>query len=176
VDVSNKPYKNSEAMMNDPEPLLMEADSSAPLFAAWQDRYLLTVTGAQQLAFPSQWVAEIMVVERSQILSLPFYHPMLLGVVHQRGMIIPLITLSQPQRSGNRSSQFTVIRLNQSVAHLAGVGITVDRVVGTSAQTTEQPQSAHSPLRIFQPTQIPASVWQPRHASQVASPYVTISD
>ncbi|MBW4471617.1 MAG: chemotaxis protein CheW [Stenomitos rutilans HA7619-LM2] len=129
-----------------------------------QERYMLTQVGQQQLVFPTRWVGEIMLVERSQILKLPFYDRSLLGLMHHGGTIVPLLdahplileTLGQDARSRTLKESLTVVRLRSTIDGLAGVGIVVDRVIGSvsSEQITE--------LRLFQRSDIPNHLWQPR--------------
>lgn len=129
-----------------------------------QSRYMLTQVGQQQLMFLSQWVSEIMLIDRSQILNLPFYDRALLGLVHHNGNIVPLLsarlllleTLSQDGRSRALKETLTVLRLSPTVDGLAGVGIVVDHVVAslTPEQVAEQ--------RLFKLSDIPSHLWQPR--------------
>ena len=129
-----------------------------------QSRYLLTQVGQQQLIFPSLWVSEIMLIERSQVLNLPFYDRTLLGVVHHNGNIVPLLsahrllveTLSQDGRLKALRETLTAIQLNPAASGLAGVGIVVDQVIGslTRDQIGEQ--------RLFQLSDLPGHLWQPR--------------
>ncbi|MBI4785360.1 MAG: chemotaxis protein CheW [Oscillatoriophycideae cyanobacterium NC_groundwater_1537_Pr4_S-0.65um_50_18] len=138
-----------------------------------QSHYLLTHVGNQTIAFPSQWVAEIVLAERSRILALPFYSPLLLGVFHHQGLILPIITgriLLPEERNQDISlampkETLSVIRLGQSAEHLAGIGIVVDRVIDRvvdrdrgvdSTQPKELQQTIH-----FQLADIPNPIWQP---------------
>jgi chemotaxis signal transduction protein len=156
--------------------LPVDIETTSFSLQSFQSRYILTQVGPQKIGFPSQWVAEIMLVERSQILKLPFYNSMLLGVVHHQGSIIPLVTLqlsnsvsqsrvNQPFRT---QETLTAIRLNPSVSALPGVGLIVDRVIGSisheqllaneqKAKGTSYPQ-----IEVFQPESIPPSIWQPQ--------------
>ena len=110
-------------------------------FNALQTRYIITQMGNQQLVFPAQWVAEIILIELSQILNLPFYNSMILGVVHHQGSIVPLLSslmllskkLDQDVRFRMTKETLTVIRLGQSLEKFAGVGIVVEKVVGSFA-------------------------------------------
>ena len=128
-----------------------------------QSRYILTQVGQQQLVFPSRWVGEILLIDRSQILNLPFYDRALLGIVHHNGNIVPLLsahsllveTVSQNARFKAPRETLTAIQLNLTANGLAGVGIVVDQVIGslTPEQLTEQ--------RLFQLSDIPSQIWQP---------------
>ena len=146
-----------------------EADS-LPL-KSFQGRYILTLVGHQKIAFPSQWVAEIILIERSQILNLPFYDSRLLGVVHHHGSIIPLVTLQNFNPMSQRSriqETLTVIRLSQLIDELSGVGLIVDQVIGSisseqlSANDPKTRASSNAQIELFKPEKISPSIWQPR--------------
>ncbi len=141
----------------------LSTENSSFLEQSLQRRYILTHVGNQQLVFPAQWVIEIMLIERSQILNLPFYDSRLLGVVHHQGNIVPLIAYplllskkrGQDLRFRARKESLMVIRLSPAVDKLAGVGIVVEQVVGslTTEPSPEQP--------IFQLSDLPNNIWQP---------------
>jgi chemotaxis signal transduction protein len=135
---------------------------------SWQDRYILTQVGQQRLAFLSSLVTEILVIERSHILALPFYDPAVLGVVHQRGNVIPLIHLqSLGTAKGNHSALFhrretlTVVRLNQLASNLGGVGIVIDQIMNS---ISHDQLSSNSSIALFQPEEIPPRLWRPIRA------------
>ena len=143
---------------------------------SFQSRHILTQVGHQQIGFPSQWVAEIMIVERSQILKLPFYDSMVLGVVYHHSSIIPLVALqftnlvSQVRINQRPRIQetLTAIRLSQSVNELSGIGLIVDRVIGSisheqlSAKESKATAASDPQIEVFQLERIPPSIWQPR--------------
>lgn len=141
----------------------INTEDSPSFFPSLQKRYILTRTGNQQLVFPTQWVAQIMLIERSQILKLPFYNSKLLGVVHHQGNIVPLIssyilhseTIDQDIRFRGRKDLLTVILLGQSVDQLAGVGIVVEKIIGSIAAEPSPDQ------HIFQLSDLPSHIWQP---------------
>lgn len=143
-------------------------DRFSSAMPALKSRYLLTHIGDQALAFPSQWVAEIILVERSQVLSLPFYSSLLLGVVHHQGTIVPLIAvhgllsnkLNQEIRPAMLKETLSVVRLGPQAEHLAGVGIVVEQVIEQAIDdfTTESSTS----YNIFQPSDVPSQIWQPQ--------------
>ena len=136
-----------------------------------QNRYILTFVGEQQLAFPSQWVAEIILVERSRVLPLPFYSPMFLGVVHHQSDIVPLIssyavlpeTLNQPLQGSLMKETLSVIRLGTSVGKLAGVGLVVERVAGSVSEA--QISASESTIRRLELQDMPNQVWRPQRWS-----------
>lgn len=129
-----------------------------------QQRHLVTQAGQQQLAFPLQWVSEIMLVEQSHILALPFYDPMLFGVLHDKGDIVPLLVAPLAGKAETAAfiqslktkRTLTAVRLNRAAGRLAGVGLVVDRVIERTAAESS------SSVRIFQLEDIPSTVWQPR--------------
>ncbi|NJP10023.1 MAG: hypothetical protein HC866_11520 [Leptolyngbyaceae cyanobacterium RU_5_1] len=139
-----------------------ESHSISPL-QSFQGRYVLTQVKSQQLIFPSQWVAEVILVERTQILFLPFYHPMVLGVIHHQGAIVPLISahlllsakLGQDIRFTAVKEMLTIVRFSEATHRLTGVGIVVEHVVGslTEDQVTDQHR--------LQLSDIPEEIWQP---------------
>lgn len=154
----------------------LESETSLFPFPSFQKRYILTQVENQQLAFPTQWVTEIILVERSQILTMPFYHSMVLGVVHHQGSIIPLITLprinqgqqTQVVQKNRIQETMKVIHLAESVNKLSGVGLIVEQVIGSISHeqllANEQKQLENFPsqIEVFQPDRIPPSIWQPR--------------
>ncbi|HEY9833049.1 MAG TPA: chemotaxis protein CheW [Stenomitos sp.] len=156
--------------------LPVDIETHAFSLQSFQRRCILTQIGEQKISFPSQWVAEIMLIERSQILNIPFYDSRLLGMVHHQGNIIPLVTLQlanpvsqerliQRQRIQDK---LTAIRLSSSVSELSGVGLIVDQVIGSISQEqlllNQQPttESSNDSIEMFQPERIPQVIWQPR--------------
>ncbi|HEY9627894.1 MAG TPA: chemotaxis protein CheW [Coleofasciculaceae cyanobacterium] len=138
-----------------------------------QSHHLLTQVGNQTVAFPSHWVAEIILAERSRILSLPFYSSLLLGVFHHQGLILPIITghlllpkeLDQDISLAIPKETLSVIRLGSPAEHLSSVGIVVDRVIDRVVDTVQvvdgiQPKKLKQTI-LFQLADIPNSIWQP---------------
>ena len=122
-----------------------------------QSRYILTHVVGQSLAFPASWVTDILVIERSQVLVLPFYNPEVIGVVHYQGKIVPLVSahfLTQQHEQVIKQT-LVAIRLSQPL-DVAGVGVVVDRLVDslTAEQLTTE--------RVFQPDDLPSCLWQPQ--------------
>lgn len=123
-----------------------------------QKRYLLTCVGEQSLAFPAHWVTDILVVERAQVLALPFYNSEVLGVVHYQGKIVPLVSahfIFTKQQQVMKQTLMAV-RLGEHLKALAGVGVVVERLVASliAEQLTVE--------RVFQPCDLPSSLWQPQ--------------
>ncbi|NET38257.1 MAG: hypothetical protein F6K19_40710 [Cyanothece sp. SIO1E1] len=140
-------------------------------------RYIYTQVGQQQLMFPFQWVAEILQLERSQFLKLPFYHPMMLGLMHYAGTLVPLIsaydilaqkTSQTPDLSAMKES-LTAIRLGSVTGRLAGIGLVVDRVIGNVSEH-EIVQMESNSFK-FSLQDIPEQIWKPtRSASTLIKP------
>ncbi|MBD1868938.1 chemotaxis protein CheW [Leptolyngbya sp. FACHB-671] len=110
---------------------LMQGETELTTSPSLQDRYILTQVGDQQFAFPSVCVAEILLIERSQILALPFYDAAILGVVHNHGRIVPLVEIQRlfKKTSGLMRETVNVVQLSQETEHLAGIGIVVDQIL-----------------------------------------------
>jgi chemotaxis signal transduction protein len=190
----NKLYRGSEGLMDvspNVSPAISNVDDSIDVsidlsnaaelndslsVPALPYRYVLTWVGQQPIAFLSQWVAEIIIVERSKILNLPFYAPSFLGVIYHKGSIVPLMITEAAKVEKTRTVQrpriketLTVVRLNQSVGKLSGVGFIVDRVIGSISHEQlsisshlEALSESNSPTKVFHLEDIPPSVWQPR--------------
>lgn len=141
-------------------PLNTDLSSSEP---SLEKRYILSRVANQQLAFSAQWVAEIILIERSQILTLPFYKPILLGVIHHQSNIVPLISshillsekLGMDLSWKGMQEKLTVICLNQAVDKLAGVGVVVEQVIG-SFITQPSPEQ-----HLFHISDLATQIWQP---------------
>ncbi|MBD2104435.1 chemotaxis protein CheW [Leptolyngbya sp. FACHB-261] len=145
-------------------PLALAADNSNQEVSI-AERFILARWGEQTLAFSAALVLEIMVVERSHLLPLPFYAAGVLGVVHHQGSIVPLISLQIQESQGILLAEsLTAVRLTTLAGALAGAGLVIDQVLGavSSQQLTAEPLGEAGPIRIFQPEDIPSTVWQPQ--------------
>lgn len=153
----------------------MDSEVNPVLSPSLQDRQILTQIGDRRLAFPSSWVTEILLIERSQILNLPFYDPVILGVVHHHGQIIPLIAIQRVFEGTVKALRETisVVQLSIAAGDLAGVGIVVDRALESQISETpltEPPSWAAArqlgeSLIFFQPTILSDRLWQPQRWS-----------
>ncbi len=134
------------------------------------DRYILTQVERLTLVFPAVWVAEIIRLDRSQILDLPFYAPLLLGVVNHNGQITPLIAaarLLDPTEPFNLKDRLMVIRLNEAAGKIANIGVVVDRAIGSSTRQDLppdlfKPSTSTSELVLMRPELISTDLWQPQ--------------
>jgi chemotaxis signal transduction protein len=118
----------------------------------WQDqliapsnRYIVVKIGDRLVTFPDVLVSEIMILERSAILALPFYENAIVGVVHHQATLMPLLLLRllMGEQRALITESLTVVRLSKitedlNYKHLAGIGLIVDRVIGSL--TTEEHQ------------------------------------
>jgi chemotaxis signal transduction protein len=133
------------------------------------ERYVLTQVKQQQLAFPSQWVAEIIRIEdHSRILPLPFYSPMILGIIHHQGSLVPLLAsecmwtnLSELPKEGLlRGQTLSAIRLSEAATEMAGVALVVDQVINTVS--VDMLTQHNQPVKLFELANIPSQVWHPQ--------------
>jgi chemotaxis signal transduction protein len=79
------------------------------------DRYILTQVERLTLVFPAVWVAEIIRLDRAQVLDLPFYDPLLVGIVNHNARITPLIAaakLLETVEVFSLKERLMVVRLN----------------------------------------------------------------
>jgi len=106
------------------------------------NRYILAKVGDRTVTFPDLLVSEIIIIDRSAILALPFYTTAIVGVIHHQAQVMPLLLLQLllEERSALIKESLTVVRLSKladdladdlSNQHLSGVGIIVDRVIGS---------------------------------------------
>ncbi len=136
---------------------------------ALADRFILTEVERLTLVFPAVWVAEILRLDRAQILDLPFYNPLLAGIVNYNGQITPLIAAARllDLATASLRERLLVVRLNRTAGKLATVGIIVDRAIGSSTRSqlpanlfAADPSPAE--MRLIDPELVPANLWQPQ--------------
>jgi chemotaxis signal transduction protein len=151
------------ATSNDLTPTSVEQTSLA-------DRFILTQVERQTLVFPATWVAEILRIDRSQILDLPFYDGLLLGVANHNGQIIPLIVgANLLQLEPLLPERLVVVRLNENATRLENVGIIVDRAIGST--TRDQLPSElfitnnADDMVMMRSLLVPIRLWQPKYWS-----------
>ncbi len=137
-------------------------------------RFILAGLERLTFVFPSTIVAGISMIERSQILALPFYNPAILGVIHQQGQIVPLISLHQivGVTAMLSTGSLTVIHLGDAAGNLAGIGLVVDRCLGMRSQDQLPPDlfspdslpdstNSEQKMRLFRPEIFDSRLWQP---------------
>ncbi len=155
-----------------------------PTPTALSDRYILTQVGQCTLVFPAAWIAEIVRIERSQVLELPFYNPLLTGIVHQNGNIVPLVSAQRLLQLPPTALQetFMIVRLSGATGslangNLANVGLIIDRAIGSSTRSELPPALFESPSPSFPVTAkmilinlewLTPELWQPQRWMQSA--------
>jgi chemotaxis signal transduction protein len=142
-----------------------------------EQRFIRVGVEQCEIVFPSDVVADISIIDRAQILALPFYDRAILGIIHRSGQIVPLVSLRQifALPTGLMAETLTIVRLNPSMQNLGGVGLIVDKTLGTSsvqelpadlftsnlstglpgASSTSNPQ-----MRLFRPEMLGDSLWR----------------
>jgi chemotaxis signal transduction protein len=139
--------------------------------SALAHRFILTQVERFTLVFPATWIAEIIRIDRSQILDLPFYDPMLTGIVNYNGQITPLIASARLLEVAQRPlpERLVVVRLDRGAEGLQNVGLIVDRAIGSTNRQelpSELFSSNHSGLMVMmQSSLIPSNLWQPKYWS-----------
>jgi chemotaxis signal transduction protein len=140
------------------------------------DRFILTqVIGIQAgierqftLVFPATWVAEVLRVDRPQILQLPFYDRSLIGIIDRGGQITPLIAAANClEAHSSLGEKLMVVRLNEANERLGNVGLIVDRLVGTTTRA-ELPSDLFTTHRsgemvMMSMELVPTNIWQPQY-------------
>jgi hypothetical protein len=134
------------------------------------DRFLLAQVQTLTLVIPALWVVEIFRVERSQILALPFYSPLLIGITHHGGRVLPLLSsstlLNAPSTSLRENTM--VVKLGDAAGSLAQVGIVIDRPLGSQTRAeipstvfADAAQSPNDSIVLLRPERVSADLWQP---------------
>jgi hypothetical protein len=150
----------------------MIATQAAPIASqiVLADRFISTGVAGFTLLFPAVWVGEILRIDRSLILDLPFYDPLLVGVVHHSGQIIPLIAAARLLKAGQFGIQdrSIVVRLDSTAGTLANIGLIVDRAIGSINRQDLPPEifSTSAPVNnmlLMRPDLVPANLWKPRN-------------
>lgn len=138
-----------------------------------EERFILVGLNELTFVFPAILITEILIIERSKILNLPFYSQAILGCVHHAGKIIPLVSLRHVV-NGTESvtgENALVVLLNSGAGELAGVGIVIDRVVGSSFRDrlpsnlfdnnlSVESTNTDTKMRLFRPETIASHIWQ----------------
>jgi chemotaxis signal transduction protein len=139
--------------------------------ASLADRFILTQIEQQTLVFPATWVAEIMRIEKSQILDLPFYDSLLLGIANYNGQITPLIIGARLLQIEDflLPERLVVVRLNDAANRLGNVGIIVDRAIGSSTRD-QLPRELFitnntDDMVMMRSLLVPIRLWQPQYWS-----------
>jgi hypothetical protein len=160
------------AIVNDSMPSSAAVISPFNRDLTLEHRFILTQVDRQTLVFPATWIAEILRIDRAQILDLPFYEPLLVGIASCNGSIVPLIAaarLLEVEKNWILPERLVVVRLDRSVDRLANIGIIVDRAIGTSNHHELPPNlftvGREGVMVMMQPHLVPTSLWQPQYWS-----------
>lgn len=154
------------------------------------NRYIVAKVGDRSVTFADVLISEIIILERNAILALPFYETAIIGVTHHQATIMPLLLLRllMGEQRTLITESLTVVRLskivdNLGVNNLGGVGIIVDRVVGSltinefqeldiyasdknspkkiSQTVANIKENEYTPIEIIL-SSIPTHIWQPQ--------------
>jgi chemotaxis signal transduction protein len=129
-------------------------------------RYILAGLGERVLYIPDAYVSEVVMVDRTYVLPMPFYHTAVLGVAPHQGSLLPLLLLRRALGDTNALVPETLVVVFLSVsAPLAGAALVVDRVLGSVSQMPEQPEAVSMDEVC---AQLPKLLWQPQRWYQRA--------
>jgi chemotaxis signal transduction protein len=102
------------------------------------NRYIVVKVGDRLITFPDTLVSEIMIIDRNAIVALPFYETAIIGVMHHQANVMPLLLLRlvMGEQRTLIAESLSVIRLSKLAndfgnKNLGGVGVIVDRVIGS---------------------------------------------
>lgn len=102
------------------------------------NRYIVAKVGDRSVIFPDVLVSEIIIIDRNAIVALPFYETAIIGVTHHQATVMPLLLLRllMGEQRTLITESLTVVRLSKisnylGNINLGGVGVIVDRVIGS---------------------------------------------
>jgi len=132
-------------------PKMSQANSQGKIIVAPSNRYIVTKAGDRLVTFPDVLVSEIIILERNAILALPFYETAIIGVTHHQANVMPLLLLRllMGEQRTLITESLTVVRLSKIADELdkkswGGVGVIVDRVIGSLTIDEYQELNLHS--------------------------------
>ena len=118
------------------------------------NRYIVAKVGDRLVTFPDILVSEIVILDRSAILALPFYEAAIIGITHHQATVMPLLLLRvlMGEQRTLVTESVTVVRISKIVdelgeKNLGEVGIIVDRVIGSLTIDEHQELGLHSSTR-----------------------------
>lgn len=139
-----------------------------------EDEFILAQLNACIWVIPSVYVAEILMVEKSQVLPLPFYASTVLGCIHHDGAIVPLVAGDRLLgiESDAPQSNLAILRLSEAVEGASGVGLTVNRMLGNKLreqlpqeifERTRQTETLNpsQTMTLFDPKILDSLLWHP---------------
>ncbi|MFN4777490.1 MAG: chemotaxis protein CheW [Pseudanabaena sp.] len=133
---------------------MSQASAAEPLLDqlfAPSNRYIVAKVGDRTVNFPDKLVSEIIIIDRNAIVALPFYETAIIGVMHHQANVMPLLLLRllMGEQRTLITESLTVVRLskladNLGNKNLGGVGVIVDRVIGSLTIDEHQDQLQQS--------------------------------
>lgn len=129
-------------------------------------RYILAGIGGDNqrvIAFPDLFVSSILVIDRANILPVPFYDSAIAGLLPHQGQVLPIVVLRRAlgEQSALLPETFPVVYLSQSAGGLEGVGLVVNEVLESVPAEQYQPKPNHLSIDSVL-DQLPLQLWQPR--------------
>jgi chemotaxis signal transduction protein len=126
-------------------------EKSLDQLVAPSNRYIVAKVGDRLVTFPDILVSEIIIVDRNAIVALPFYETAIIGVTHHQANVMPLLLLRllMGEQRTLITESLTVVRLSKLAndfgnKNLSGVGVIVDRVIGSLTIDERQDLDQHS--------------------------------
>jgi chemotaxis signal transduction protein len=127
------------------------AEKQIDQLVAPSNRYIVAKVGDRSVTFPDVLVSEIIIIDRNAIVALPFYETAIIGVTHHQANVVPLLLLRllMGEQRTLITESLTVVRLSKiaddlSNTNLGGVGVIVDRVIGSLTIDEYQDLREHS--------------------------------
>ena len=126
------------------------------------DRYLLTEVGKYTLVFQANWVIEILQVDQSKVLKIPYYSPAILGIANYHNIFLTLVAGSQflSEVQPVRTDHFTVVRLGGTIKSWQNTGVVIDRVLGYVVKK-DLPTTQQDLFVLANSQLLPNHLWQP---------------
>jgi chemotaxis signal transduction protein len=135
-------------------------------------RFILTQVEQLTLVLPATWVTEIIRIDRSQILDLPFYDSLLVGITNRNGRLVPLIATDRLLEVATRPlpERVVVVLLeDRGDRELGNIGLIVDRAIGGSTRQELPPElfiaDRSGSMVMMRSDLVPPRIWQPKYWS-----------
>lgn len=120
---------------NETEQMIQQSLMNTVELPSIRTQVIIAQISQSELAFPSEYIDEVMIFNRTRVYSLPFYNNEVMGLIHHQGSLVPLLrvpaSLLAQTGSGSMKESFSALRLNHRAGAFAGVGIVVDHIKGT---------------------------------------------
>jgi chemotaxis signal transduction protein len=129
-------------------------------------RYILAGIGGDNqrvIAFPDAFVSSILVIDRANILPVPFYDAAIAGLLPHQGRVMPIVVLRRAlgEQGALLPETFPVVHLSSWAGGLEGVGLVVNEVLESVPADHYQPQANHLSIDSIL-DQLPLELWRPR--------------